>query len=137
MNTHRVEDGFYLALPSGEEFRGFIDQALAGEIAPRRSLGIAVVPPAAARRLRLAVGLPALDAPLVRAVDEDGPAARAGIRRGDVIIGIDGAVISKVDDLYAAIGGTADPIRVRVVRGTDELEVLVEFIAEPGAGGDV
>ena len=136
LNTHRVEDGFYLALPSGDEFRRFIDQALAGEIAPRRSLGIAVVPPVAARRLRLAVGLPPLDAPLVRAVDESGPAARAGIRRGDVLVGIDGTVISSVDDLHAALGGTADSIRVRVVRGTDEIEMLVEFAAEPGEGGD-
>lgn len=137
LNTHRVEDGFYLALPSGEDFRRFIDEALAGELAPRRSLGIAVVPPVAARRLRLAVGLPPIDAPLVRAVEDGGPAGRAGIRRGDVIVGIGDANIASVDELHSALAGAASSIRVRVVRGSDEIEVLVEFESEPGAGGDV
>jgi serine protease Do len=135
LNTHRVEDGFYLALPSGEDFRRFIAEALAGELAPRRSLGIAVVPPVAARRLRLAVGLPPIDAPLVRTVEDGGPAGRAGIRRGDVIVGIGDANIASVDELHSALAGAASSIQVRVVRGSDEIEVLVEF--EPDGGGDV
>ena len=137
LNTHRVEDGFYLALPAGEEFRRFIDQALTGELASRRSLGIAVVPPAAARRLRLAVGLSPIEAPLVRAVEEGGPAARAGIRRGDVIIGVGAATITSVDELHTALVGAPNSLSLRVVRGSDEVEIIVEFESESGTKGEV
>ena len=136
LNTHRVEDGFYLALPSGDALRRFIAKASAGDITPRRSLGVAVVPPAAAGRMRLAVGLSPIDAPLVRGVEEGGPAARAGMRRGDVIIGADGVNISTVDDLYRSLDAAGDALRLKVVRGDDELEVLVEFESAPGGGGE-
>ena len=136
LNTHRVEEGFYLALPSGAEFRRFVDQAAGGELAPRRSLGIAVVPPIAARRLRAAVGLPPIDAPLIRAVDDNGPAGRAGLRRGDVIVGADDAAISSVDELHAALAGASNTIRLRVIRGAEELEVLVDFEVSSGSGGE-
>lgn len=137
LNTHRVEDGFYLALPSGVEFRRFIDQALTGEVVTRKSLGIAVVPPSAARRLRLAVGLSPIEAPLVRAVEEGGPADRAGIRRGDVIIGVGASSIASVDDLHAALVGAPNSLSLRLIRGSDEIEILVEFESEAEAKGEV
>jgi serine protease Do len=135
LNTHRIDSGFYLALPSGDELRRFVESAAAGEVAPRRSLGVAVVPPAAARRMRLAVGLPPIEAPLIRGVDENGPAGRAGLRRGDQIVKADGAVIASVDDLHAALSTAGGSITLRVVRGTEELDVLVDFESNGGPGG--
>lgn len=134
LNTHRVDDGFYLARPSGEEFRRFIDQAVSGELTTRRSLGVAVVPPVAARRMRNAVGLPPVDAPLIRGVAESGPAGRAGIRRGDLIVKADDETIASVDDLHRALDGAGSSIRLRIVRGTEEIEVLVEFELNGGTG---
>jgi S1-C subfamily serine protease len=142
LNTHRVDEGFYLAIPSGERFRKFIEQAAAGELASRRSLGIAVIPATAARRLRLAVGLPPIEAPLIRGVDENGPAGRAGLRRGDVVVKAGDESITTVDDLYRALDAAGDSIQLRVVRGTDEIDVLVEFettdgTVTEGTGGEV
>lgn len=137
LNTHRVDDGFYVALPSGEQFRRFVEQALSGELTPRRSLGIAVVPPTAARRMRIAVGLPPVEAPLIRGVDENGPAGRAGLRRGDLVIKADDETVTTVDDLHRALDGAGNSIRLRVVRGTDEIDVLVDFEATGASGGEV
>jgi serine protease Do len=136
INTHRVDAGFYLALPTGSEFRRFVEQAAAGEVRTRRSLGIAVVPPAAARRMRLAVGLPPVDAPLIRGVDESGPAGRAGLRRGDQILRANDTAITSVEDLQQVLADADASIALRILRGAEELDVLVEFEATGEQGGE-
>ena len=49
---------------------------------PTSPVAVAVAPPRVARRLRRAVGLPERDGLLVRSVEDDSPAAGAGIERG-------------------------------------------------------
>ena len=77
------------------------------------------------RRLRRAVGLPERDGLLVRDVEDDSPAAAAGIQEGDLIVGADGRSIRDADDLFAAIEATAEggSLRLVLVRGTEEREV--------------
>ena len=81
-----------------------------------------------ARRLRRAVGLPDTDGLLIRDVVEDSPAARAGLARGDLIVGAAGHPIRTPDDLFdalqAAAGGT---IALTIIRGTDEQTIQVAF----------
>ena len=57
-----------------------------GQTASRPRLGVGVAPTAVAMKLRRAVGLPDADGVLVRMVFDDGPAAAAGIRKGDLLI---------------------------------------------------
>jgi serine protease Do len=137
INTHRVDAGFYLALPTGEEFRRFVERAAAGEVATRRSLGVAVVPPTAARRMRAAVGLPPVEAPLIRGLDENGPARRAGLRRGDQILRAGDFAVATVEDLQRALADAGSTISLRILRGTDEIDVLVDFGSTEAAGGEV
>ena len=61
INTRRLGDGFYLAMPADAALRERVGQLAAGESPVRRRLGIAVAPPFVARRLRRAVGLPERD----------------------------------------------------------------------------
>jgi serine protease Do len=136
INTHRVDAGFYLALPTGEEFRRFVERAAAGEVVTRRSLGIAVVPPAAARRMRVAVGLPPVEAPLIRGLDENGPAGRAGLRRGDQILRAGDVAIATVEDLQRVLADAGSTISLRILRGTDEIDVLVDFESTEAPGGE-
>lgn len=137
INTHRVDPGFYLSLPAGAELRGFIDRAAAGQIASRRSLGVAVVPPIAARRMRAAVGLSPIEAPLIRGLDEHGAASRAGLRRGDQILRAGDVAISSVEDLQRVLADAGSTIELRVLRGTDEIDVLVAFESPDSSGGEV
>jgi serine protease Do len=136
LNTHRIDNGFYIALPAGDELRSFVEAAAAGQVAARRSLGVAVVPPAAARRMRLAVGLPPIDAPLIRGVDENGPAGRAGLRRGDQVVKAGDLTITTVEDLQGALALAGESIVLRIVRGAEELDVLVEFESDGGPAAE-
>lgn len=128
INTHRLDQGFYLALPVDDRLRRAIDDLTQGTVPTRRSLGLAVVPPRIARRMRGAVGLPDRDGLLVRAVDPEGPAAVAGVREGDLIVEAGGRSVVRIDDLHAVLDGWDGPsLELRLVRGTDELAVRVTF----------
>ena len=120
LNTHRLGEGFYLALPVDEALRARLDDLAEGTVPTRRSLGVAVVPPRVARKLRAAVGLDEHDGLLVRAVDPSAPAVAAGVREGDLIIEAGGRAITSVDDLHAVLDDWSEPaIEVRVLRGTE------------------
>ncbi|MEZ0294308.1 MAG: PDZ domain-containing protein, partial [Solirubrobacteraceae bacterium] len=97
-----------------------------GEAPQRPRLGVALAPPRAARRLRAAVGLPERDGLLVRGVEPDSPAERAGLERGDLIVAAGGKPLSGFDELFDALDGTG-PLALTVVRGTEEREVTAHF----------
>lgn len=127
LNTHRLEHGLYLAVPVDASLRQRLDALARGDVPTRARLGVAVVPPHAARRLRSAVGLPERDGLLVRAVEQDGPAAAAGIRRGDLLVSAGDQRLDSLDAFYAVLdtveAGT--PLAIGVVRGSEELSVEV------------
>lgn len=136
VNTHRMGEGFYLAIPAGSELRTRVDALARGESPRRRYLGLALLPARAARRLRAAVGLPEREGLLVRAVDGDGPGARAGVQAGDLLVEAGGRALSTPDDLFEVLGGLGegDALDLRVVRGADELDIRVIFSEGAGEG---
>jgi len=125
LNTNRIGEGFYLALPADAALRSRVEALGRGESVARPRLGIAVAPGRVARHLRQSVGLPERDGVLVRAVEDDGPAAKAGIRDGDLIVEIAGTPITEADQLQDLIANTPMPFEIKVVRGTDERTVSV------------
>ncbi|MGH8904868.1 MAG: S1C family serine protease [Egibacteraceae bacterium] len=129
INTHRRGDGFYLAVPATPELRERLEALGRGEAPHRVRLGVAVAPAHVARRLRGAVGLPPRDGLLVRGVEEDGPAARAGVRPGDLIVEAAGQPVTSGDELHALLDGLEPgaSLVLRLVRGADELDVAVTF----------
>ncbi len=127
LNTHRLGEGFYLALPTDAALRRRVESLAAGRTPRHRRLGAAVAPPRAARHLRAAAGLPEVDGVLVRAVEEGSPAERAGLKRGDVLVSADGSPLRSVDDLHAALAKDGPALELAVVRATEELTVRVEF----------
>jgi serine protease Do len=130
LNTHRLGEGFYLAIPADATLRERVDQLAAGESPTRRRLGIAVAPSFVARRLRRAVGLPELDGLLVRGVEDGSPAAAAGVSGGDLIVSANGSDVRTADDLWAVLDGAADEVELKIVRGADEMTVRVSFEAD-------
>jgi serine protease Do len=134
LNTNRLGEGFYLALPADAALRGRIEALGRGESVSRPRLGIAVAPSRVASHLRQSVGLPARDGVLVRDVEDDSPAARAGIRDGDLIVEIGGQVVTEADQLQDILATTPMPFEVKVVRGTDERTVSVG--GEANASGE-
>ena len=129
INTHRLSDGFYLAIPADAELRRRVDALRSGQAPGRRRLGVALVPTQAARRLRASVGLPERDGLLVRGVEETSPAGRAGLRRGDLIVACSGAPIASADDLFRSLDGEGSHLELTLVRGVEEIVVPVAFEA--------
>lgn len=129
LNTNRLRGGFYLALPADEELRDRVDALGRGEAPRRLRLGLALAPPHVAHRLRDAVGLPDRDGLLVRGVEQDSPAHRAGLRRGDLLVEAAGQPITTSEALLAILDGHdgTGSLALTVVRGTDELAVSVPF----------
>jgi serine protease Do len=124
LNSIRVEGGLILALPADAAMRRRADALASGSGAERPRLGLALAPPRAARRMRAAVGLPERDGLLVRGVVDDSPAGRAGIERGDLLVGIDHQPLASVDELFDALEANAS-LTLTVLRGTDERDVDV------------
>jgi len=138
INTNRLGEGFYLAIPADEPLRGRADGLARGESAEAPRLGVAVAPGHVARRLRRAVGLPDSDGLLIREVTEDSPAARAGLAQGDLIVAAAGQPMNSPDDLFDALQAArgSGTIELSIVRGTDERAVQVAFGGEGQPGQD-
>ena len=102
INTNRLGNGFYLAIAADAALRDRVTALGRGESPKRRRLGVGLAPSHVARQLRRSVGLPERDGLLVREVEDDSPAAKAGIAEGDLLV---------------AVGGDADHQRRRPVRG--------------------
>ena len=79
------------------------------------------------------LGLPDTLGALALSVQEGGPAAKAGIRAGDVLIRLDGDKLTSPEDLLAALR-TRSPgqtVTVEFRRGADTQEVKVVLVARP------
>jgi serine protease Do len=128
LNSVRVDGGLILAIPADSALRERVRALGRGDAPSRARLGVAIAPPRAARRLRRAVGLPERTGVLVRAVEDESPAARAGIERGDLIVAAGGREVERIDVLYDALDAAgADGLELTVVRGADERTVQVSF----------
>ena len=82
-----------------------------------------------ARRLKETLGVTATSGVLVVAVEEDQPAAEAGIRPGDVLVALDGQEIPDLatyEQLRSLRAGRHDPLSVLVKTGPVENYVLIQ-----------
>jgi DNA-binding MarR family transcriptional regulator len=96
---------------------------------PGRAIGAVLTPALQAMGMRGSVGLSEQAGLLVRSVDGGGPADRAGIAAGDLIVAAAGREVRSVVDLHEALApGT--PTEVRLLRGERRLAV---GIAAPAA----
>ena len=125
INTNRLGEGFYLAIPADEALRSRVDALARGESVRAPQLGIAITPGHVARRLRRAVGLPDTEGLLIRGVADDSPAARAGLAPGDLIVAAAGQPVRTVDDLSGALHTAGETIELNILRGTDERSIQV------------
>jgi serine protease Do len=134
LNTNRIGEGFYLALPADDELKTRIAALGRGESPSRVRLGIAIAPNHVARRLRRSVGLPDRAGILVRGVEDGSLADGAGLEAGDLIVSAGGHEITDADDLHEALGTLSEPFDLGVVRGAEERTVTVGTAKERTAG---
>jgi serine protease Do len=125
LNTNRLGEGFYLAIPADASLRERVAALGRGEAPSRQRLGVAIAPAHVARRLRRSVGLPERAGVLVRGVEDGSLADGAGIEAGDLIVSAGGTAVADGDDLFDALGRLSTPFELGVVRGAEERAVTV------------
>ncbi|MDQ4144851.1 MAG: S1C family serine protease [Actinomycetota bacterium] len=125
LNTNRLGEGFYLAIPADSSLRDRAAALAGGRVPTRPRLGVGLAPADVANGLRRAVGLPERDGLLIRAVEEGGPAASAGVKEGDLLVAADGKAIKDFDGLFDALEGADKELRITIVRGVDEQDLVV------------
>jgi S1-C subfamily serine protease len=131
LNAVRMDGGLIVSLPADAALRERAEGLTRGETPVRPRLGVAIAPAHVARRLRRAVGLPEREGLLVRWVEEGGPADRAGLEKGDLIVAAGGEAVARVDDLQPRVEVAAGgELVLMLVRGTEEREVTVSLKAE-------
>ncbi|MGZ4661688.1 MAG: S1C family serine protease [Arthrobacter sp.] len=82
------------------------------------------------------LGLPDTRGALVLSVVKDGPADKAGIKPGDVLISLDGKELASAEDLLSALRN-ANPnqtVNVEYRRGTDKRQAKVTLSDRPAQG---
>ena len=93
----------------------------------RAFIGVAAQHAAISRRRQHFTGVSQDSAVMVGTVEPDSPAARAGIKVGDVLLGIDGTTIAGADDLVRALTGDTigREVALDVLRGTARLTLAM------------
>jgi serine protease Do len=73
--------------------------------------------------------LPVDEGVIITVVGENTPAARAGVRQGDIVVALDGKAVSQGADLRRAIRGRkpGDEVRLRVRRPDGEHEIVARL----------
>ncbi len=129
LTSVRLDGGLALAVAADGSLRERAGALARGESPARRSLGVGVLPPRMARRMRRNVGLSDRHGLLVRDVEQGSPADRAGVLAGDLIAAAAGAPVASADDLYEALDAAAEggSLRLGLVRGEQERDVDVSF----------
>jgi serine protease Do len=86
--------------------------------------------------LARAVGADVEQGALITSVVPDAPAAKAGLRRGDVVLEIDGEPVDNSTDLGAALGDRrpGDEVALGVMRGDQRKQVVVTLSERPREG---
>ena len=124
LSTSGGNIGIGFAIPSNMA-RNVMDQLLKTGKVHRGQLGIGIQP--MTPELAQQFGLNETRGVLVNTVAETGPAAKAGIRRGDVIVAFDGKPVTDGNTLRNQIAGTAPgtQVKVTIMRDKREQEVPV------------
>jgi len=121
--------GISFAIPMDEAMR-VSDQLRSTGRVSRGRIGVMIAP--VTKEVAEAIGLGKVQGVLVRGVEEGGPAEKAGVEAGDIVLKFDGKSVEKPADLPRAVGNTKPGSSVTITvfrRGeTQDLNVTVAEI---------
>ena len=122
--------GISFAIPI-DDAMAVADQLRATGRVVRGRIGVTIAP--VTREVAESIGLGQPRGALVQGVERDGPADKAGIEAGDIILRVDGKAVERQSDLPRIIGGTRPGSRatLQVFRrgATRDLQVTVAELA--------
>jgi S1-C subfamily serine protease len=135
LNTSGLARETRLALPAAMVTRVTDELVRTGHIA-RGYLGLGMHPVRLPEPLRAQLGLGA-GGLIVVMVEPSGPAARAGVLLGDVLVALDGAPVGDLDDVHARLGSdrVGAEITAIMLRGGVRTEVGITVGEQPRRRG--
>jgi predicted metalloprotease with PDZ domain len=97
----------------------------------RGRLGFAALP--ISPELRQHLGAPADRGVLVDQVQPDSPAARAGVKVGDIVLDVDSAPATSANDILSALSDrkTGDTVPIVVARGASRVPLTAKLDTDP------
>jgi S1-C subfamily serine protease len=121
-----------LAVPTSTVTR-VVDELLATGRVSRGYLGIGLQPVALPEALRRLVPGSSARGLIVVSVETDGPAARAGLMLGDVLMALEGTPLHDPDDVQAAVAGrrVGTAVTVSLLRAGAPLDLAVTLGERP------
>ncbi len=132
LNTSGLARGMALTIP-GSTVDHVADQILSGGRLTRGYLGLASQPVRLPEGLRQVLNLGSDFGLVIVNVEPDGPADRAGVLLGDILVALDGAPVSEPADVLAALGPdrVGRPIAARLLRAGQPTEVTITVGSRP------
>src|SRR5579862_6198188 len=107
----------------------------------RAFIGVAAQHTPIPRRLRHAAGITQERAVMIASIEPNSAAALAGLKVGDILLGLDGTIIAGADDLVRTLTGETigREVKLDVLRGTERLTLAMvpqerKLEANPGRG---
>jgi S1-C subfamily serine protease len=136
INTSGLARATALTIPAGTVNRVATQLLSTGSVS-RGFLGLAVQPVLLPEALRGRLGIEHRGGLVVVNLEADGPADRAGLLLGDIIIALENDAVSDPADLLAALGPdrVGKPAAVRVVRAGELVTVSVTVAERPARRG--
>ena len=127
--------GIGFAIPSNMA-RPIVESLLNHGKVVRGWLGVAIQP--LDSDMSKALNLPENSGVLVSDVTKDAPAAKAGVRRGDVIMSVDDHKVRTTGELRNAVAafGASKTVRLRILRDGKEISLNVALAEMPGKFAD-
>lgn len=115
-----------LAIPASTVNR-VVDQLLAKGRIARGYLGLGMQPVSLPESLKSTLNLSSLGGVIVVNVEPNGPADKAGVLIGDVLIAVDGTPVSDTSDIQAklALQSVGQTLNVKIIRGGVLVEVAL------------
>lgn len=132
INTSGLSRSAGIAIPASTVGRVADELLKKGHIA-RGYLGLGMHPVGLPDTLRNRLNLPVKSGVIILSVEAGGPAERAGLVIGDVLVAFDGQNISDTDDVQAALGPerVGKEVKARIIRGGASVEVNVTVGERP------
>ena len=132
LNTSGLARGMALTIP-GSTVDHVADQILSGGRLTRGYLGLASQPVRLPEGLRQELDLGSDFGLVIVNVEPDGPADRAGVLLGDILLALDGAPVSEPADVLAALGPdrVGRPIAARLLRAGQPTEATITVGSRP------